>query len=177
MPGGNAGAGKPWICLKRCPPADLPLYMWIWRLTCDGRKYVFSKSTGRGIFPLNYIVGLSGQFVACGRNDLDVDNLQEQLIASLEKPEQEELDRYAVYVQRQLAQASDVAGAEAPGAYELDITLALTLVKNAECIYTPQPLAPHLKHVLMGGETILGFLDTRTAMELEPRCQKVIDVR
>lgn len=170
--------GRHWLCLKRRPPADLPLKMWIWRLTNDGRKYLFAPKSRRGLFPLNYIVGRSGQFVACGRNELDVANLQEQLITSLEKPEEEELDRYAIYVHKQAAQQGlERAGSDTPGAFDVDIKYALTLVKNAERIYAPAPLEPHFKHMLLGGENILGFLDARGAEEIESRCEKVIDVR
>lgn len=158
--------GRPWICLKRKPPINLPIGMWLWRLNKMSCRFTTQKR--RGVFPLNYIAGLSGQFMGVGRDALDVECMQERIINSLNIPTPEELREYETFKECLESVEETDMSERSP--------LALTLIKNAESVYEPKALPKRKKHILIASDKIIGLLDDEQIKVLEPLCQVVYDV-
>lgn len=136
------GNGKSVYCWDHKPGDDVdPTGFWR-RLKNSGAHFA-PNSRSTGIFPLQFLRGMAGTFIAFGKDENDCLVMKEKL-TNLLKP--------SVPVLPQIGQ-------QMLSKYEL------TLIKNAEAIFAPEHIPA--KHILVGGTQIVGLLDDDGARAVE----------
>ena len=114
-----------------------------WRRLKNAGTHFQPGGNAGGIFPLQYLRGMSGMFVAIGKDENECMVFKERL-AGLLKP--------TVPMLPQIKQ-------------QMESRYELTLIKNAEAIFAPHHI--NAKHILVGGTQIVGLLDDDGAKAVE----------
>lgn len=152
-------ADKTFYCFKFKPPSSLTVKQFWYRLQSSDIAFTPGESEF-GVFPLVYLRGLSGLYVAIAKTDREAYNLYQQAKTCL-------TERQPI-AKRDLSKSATVAS-----------SLRMTLIKNADAIYAPDPI--NYAGVLVAGRQIVGLLneeDTRRYEDVVTACNgTVIDAK
>lgn len=130
----------------RKPPDGLDVNTFWKRLKSSGRAFVPGKSE-TGVFPLNYLRGCAGSFIAIGKDSLETMSLYDHANSLL------------------LPIAPFGTGAGGTSVQPMRSRFKLTLIKNAHAIFSPDVI--QARNILVGGTQIVGLLDDQAADALE----------
>ena len=136
------GKGKCFYYVDRTPGDDVDATGFWRRLKTAGVHYQPGGATG-GIFPLQYLRGMSGMFIAIGKDENECMVYVDKL-TNLLKP--------TVPLLPQITK-------------QMESRYELTLIKNAEAIFAPEHI--NARHILVGGTQIVGLLDDDGARAVE----------
>ncbi|EKX41719.1 hypothetical protein GUITHDRAFT_74499 [Guillardia theta CCMP2712] len=127
-------------CWKTAPALDFDVYAFWSRLVSNGIAFIPGKST-RGIFPLLFLRGLSGLYVAFGDTNEEAEALDEHACMALHD------------------KANNLLKPSVPPlpvvSQQMQSRFKLTLIKNAEAIFAPEVI--NAKHILVGGTQLHSF--------------------
>jgi hypothetical protein len=136
--------GRSVYYVDRMPGDDVDATGFWRRLKHAGMQFQPGRAGGAGgIFPLQYLRGMSGMFVAVGNDENECRVLVDNL-TNLLKPTTPLLPQITQQMQSRFE---------------------LTLIKNAEAIFAPQHI--NARHILVGGTQIVGLLDDDGARAVE----------
>ena len=146
--------GQAMFCWKFKPPMGLSVTTF-WNRLKSREIALIPKQSTSGVFPLLFMAGLSGLFIAVGATDEEAKMFYSQALPCLAltlgpnegRPSSPEVD--GVPVPRVLPPT----------------TTNLLLIKNAHSVYTPD--ISDNKHILVGGDKIVGFLADAEADVME----------
>ena len=146
--------GAEFYCWKFKPPASLTIDAFWGRLQSSGIAFMPGKSS-YGVFPLTYLRGLSGLYIALAPTDAEAEAIY--LTAKRCLTERATLQ----------PKKSFPSGTAATPAIQVQprSSCKLTLIKNLDLIYAPQPL--EFRHILVAGTKISGLLNDEDAAQLE----------
>eukprot|EP00043_Microstomoeca_roanoka_P020483 m.250105 g.250105 ORF g.250105 m.250105 type:complete len:1262 (-) comp17172_c3_seq3:208-3993(-) len=129
-------ADKVFYCFKFKPPASLTVKQFWYRLQSADIAFTPGESES-GVFPLVYLRGLSGLYVAIAKTDREAYQLYESAKSCL--------------TERQPIPKRDVAQCNLPS------IVRMTLIKNPDFIYSPDPL--NFSGVLVAGKQVVALLN------------------
>lgn len=136
------GKGKCVYYVDRMPGDDVDSTGFWRRLKNAGMHFQPGGASG-GIFPLQYLRGMSGMFLALGKDENEC-RVHVDKLTNLLKP--------TVPILPQITK-------------QMESRFELTLIKNAEAIFSPQHI--NARHILVGGTKIVGLLDDDGARAVE----------
>lgn len=131
---------------ERKPPDTLDVQSFWKRLKSSGRAFVPGKSE-TGVFPLTYLRGCAGSFIAIGKDRLDTMSLYDHANSLL------------------LPIAPFGTGAAGTSVQPMKSKFKLTLIRNAHAIFSPDVI--QARNILVGGTQIVGLLDEKAADALQ----------
>lgn len=149
---------KTFYCFKFKPPPTLTVKQFWYRLQSADIAFTPGQSES-GVYPLIYLRGLSGLYVAIATTDREAYQLYQQAKSCL--------------TERQPIPKRDVSQADLP------TVASMTLIKNPDNIYSPDPL--NHAGILLAGKHIVALLneaDTKKFDEIVTACNgTVIDAK
>jgi len=129
------------FCWERRAPDALDVAGLWKRMKSAGCAFLPGKSTS-GVFPLSFLRGKSGRFIAIAKDDIQCMVLHDKAVKLLNS-----LDSTPIPAQPVQSQ------------------MKFILIKNAEAIYAPDLI--QAKHILVAGRQIVGLLDDKAAAAIE----------
>eukprot|EP00051_Salpingoeca_urceolata_P006844 m.90543 g.90543 ORF g.90543 m.90543 type:complete len:1273 (-) comp15010_c0_seq4:98-3916(-) len=142
------------FCWKKKPSPNLTVDQFFKRIQSAGLAFDFSQPEKGGVFPLQFLRGLSGMYVALAKTQAECEAMYERAKSTLK-------DRVTLEetLQMRASSAEIVPEPAAPVA-------KMTLIKNADHIYDPELITQ--RHILLGGGEIVALLDDAAVEAMEP---------